>query len=534
MKRFLFPLLLTASLSAQVGSDPQNRDLGAPKPGERPADKPIGTITEMPVNPAAPMIRVPESIIRSDSLVKVNATSQSFSPHIPWQKQQPGARRGLGVVLQGRRILVTGQMVADATYIELELPESGQKLPAKVVAVDYEANVALLVASAIPAKAEEFFSSLKPMAVDTSARIGDALSIWQTGRVGDLIVTPMRISKVMTQPYVVETSTFLVYEATGIIRSEANSFTLPVVKNGKLAGLLLRYDSKNQVATLLPAPIIEHFLKDEADGKYEGFPSLGIEIQQTLDEQFREYLGIKNGTKGAFVSGVSKDASAEKIGVKKGDIILSINGFTVDSRGDYQDPQFGALSISHIVRGRSFVGDNVVVKVLRDGKEESLNGNLLRKQPSDYLVPPYIFDRGPNYVMMGGLLFQELSQPYLNAFGGDRQSGPVLRLSHIAEHPEEYEKEGRKKLVFLSAVLPTPSVQGYERLGGQVVNKVNGQAIKDLSDLAAAFTKPVDGIHTVELRDFPRFLHLDAISVERDNLKLVGGQYRIGSLKRIE
>ena len=164
------------------------------------------------------------------------------------------------------------------------------------------------------------------MSLDTSARIGDALSIWQTGRVGDLIVTPMRISKVMTQPYVVDNASFLVYEATGIVRSEANSFTLPVVKGGKLAGLLLRYDSKNQVATLLPAPIIEHFLKDTADGKYDGFPSLGVELQQTLDEQFREFLGMKNGTKGAFVSGVSKGATADKIGVKEGDIILSING----------------------------------------------------------------------------------------------------------------------------------------------------------------------------------------------------------------
>jgi hypothetical protein len=288
------------------------------------------------------------------------------------------------------------------------------------------------------------------------------------------------------------------------------------------------------VATLLPAPIIAHFLKDVEDGKYEGFPSLGVEIQQTQDEQFREYLGMKNDVKGAFISGVAKDASAEKIGVKEGDIVLSINEFSVDSRGDYQDPQYGALSISHIVRGRSFVGDKVEMKVLRDGKELMLKGELLRKQPDSYLVPPYIFDRGPNYVMMGGLLFQELSQPYLEAFGGDRQSGAVLRLSHIADHPEEYEKQGRKKLVFLSAVLPTPSVQGYERLGGQVVNTVNGQKITDLAALADAFTKPVDGIHTVELKEFPRFLHLDAISVERDNLKLIGGQYRLGSLKRIE
>lgn len=540
MKRVVFPLFL-ALLSATSAVVAQNSASVLEPRGKAERKKPIGTITpppagvlpkrNLPVAPAAPSQR--ETIIRSTSLVKVNATSQGYNPHIPWQKESPGARRGLGVVLAGNRILVTGQMVADATYIELEMPESGQKLPAKVVAVDYEANVALL-ASASPSKEKEFFASLTPMTLDTSARIGDSLSIWQTGRVGDLIVTPMRISKVMTQGYVVENASFLVYEATGIVRSEGNSFTLPVVKGGKLAALLLRYDSKNQVATLLPAPIIEHFLKDTDDGQYDGFPSLGVELQQTLDEQFREYLGMKGGMKGAFISGVSKGASADKIGVKQGDIILSINGFSVDSRGDYQDPQFGALSISHVVRGRAFVGDKIEMKVLRDGKEIELSGKLLRKQPADYLVTPYIFDRGPNYVMMGGLLFQELSKPYLQAFGSDQQSGAILRLSRIAEHPEDYEKEGRRKLVFLSAVLPTPTVQGYERLGGQVVNLVNGIKVNDLNDLAEAFKTPKEGVHIIELADFPKLLHIDAVSAERDNLKLVGGAYRIGTLKRIQ
>ena len=537
MNRIFFSLLTALVVSAATAQDTR-RTLDPDRKVE--PKKPFGAI--VPGDVAVPRTPVPlryaddnkaEAIIRTNALVKVNATSQGYNPHIPWQKESPGARRGLGVVLAGNRILVTGQMVADATYIELELPESGQKLPAKVVAVDYEANVALL-ASAAPAKEQDFFATLKPMQLDTTARIGDSLAIWQTGRVGDLIVTPMRISKVMTQSYVVDNASFLVYEATGIVRSEANSFTLPVVKGGRLAGLLLRYDSKNQVATLLPAPIIEHFLKDTADGKYDGFPSLGVELQQTLDEQFRDYLGMKGGMKGAFVSGVSKGATADNIGVKEGDIILSINGHEVDSRGDYQDSRFGALSISHIVRGRAFVGDKIEMKVLRDGAEVVLSGTLLRKQVSDYLVTPYIFDRGPNYVMMGGLLFQELSKPYLQAFGAEQQNGAILRLSRIAEHPDDYEKAGRKKLVFLSAVLPTPSVQGYERLGGQVVNQVNGKKINDLNDLAEAFKQPKDGIHTIELADFPKILHLDAISAERDNLKLIGGAYRIGSLKRIE
>ncbi|MDP1591251.1 MAG: hypothetical protein Q8M07_26085, partial [Prosthecobacter sp.] len=176
-----------------------------------------------------------QPVVQNSSLVKVNATSQAYNLHLPWQKESPSGRRGLGVVLAGNRVLVTAQMAADATYLELELPESGQKIPAKVVAVDYEANLALLE-SPPSDKQKAFFAGLKPMSIDASARIGDAVSILQTGRVGELIESPLNISKVLSRRYIVEGSGFLVYEATGIIRSEANSFTLPVVKGGKLAG----------------------------------------------------------------------------------------------------------------------------------------------------------------------------------------------------------------------------------------------------------------------------------------------------------
>ncbi|MEN3943508.1 PDZ domain-containing protein [Prosthecobacter sp. SYSU 5D2] len=528
MKPFLFLSALLALTSLQAQQFPPNVP-GSGKPG------PIGTIIPPSERPAAPMARPAtlQPVIQTSSLLKVNVTYQSHNLRIPWQKEGAGGRRGLGVVLEGNRILVTGQMVSDATYIELELPESGQKIPATVVAVDYEANLALL-APAAGDRSAAFFSGLRPMEVDTSARIGDTLVVWQTGRVGELIVTPMRISKVMNQGYVVENASFIVYEAQGIIRSEANSFTLPVAKGGKLAALLLRYDSKNQLATLLPAPIIEHFLKDVADGKYDGFPSLGIEFQITLDEQFRDYLGMQPNQPGVYISSVTKGASADKAGVKKGDIMLSINGASIDSRGDYQDPQYGPLSISHIVRGKAFVGDEVEMKVLRDGKELTLKGKLTRKDPEDYLVLPYQFDKGPKYILNGGLLFQELTRPYLNSFGNEQQGGPILRLARIAGSPEEYEKKGRKKVVFLSAVLPTASTQGYERLSGQIVDEINGTPISQIEDIAEAFKKPKDGIHTVKLDQYPFVIYLDAEKVEKDNLQLMNGMFRIGTLSRLE
>lgn len=521
MKTFLFSigvLVLAVSLRAQ-NPEGLSSDEAVPSPVEA-------------VRGGA-RTAVSEAIIRSNSLLKVNVTYQSFSPHIPWQKESPGARRGLGVVLKGNEILVTAQMVADSTYIELEQPESGQKLTAKVKAVDYEANVAVLVAENAE-RAKAFFAEVKPMELDTGARIGDGLSVWQIGPAGDLIVTPLRVSKVETAEYIVDGSVFLVYEGNGIVRTEGNSFTLPVVKGGKLAGLLLRYDSKNQVTTVLPAPIIDHFLKDTADGQYEGFPNLGVEFQMTLDGQFRDFLKMKEGDTGMYVSEVMKGMTGDKLGLKKGDIITSVNGFGIDSRGNYRDPQYGTLSVSHVVRGRAFVGDALKVKVMREGKEVVLEGKLARKNPAEMIVSPYRFDRGPNYVLAGGLLFQELSKAYLEGFGRERQTGPVLRLARLAKNPEDFEKRGCKKIIFLSAVLPTPSAQGYERMGGQIVEEVNGVVIKDLTTLDEAFKKPVNGMHTIRLGEFPYLIHIDALAMERDNMAIITGGYRVGALKRIE
>ncbi len=465
------------------------------------------------------------------SLLKVNVTMQPWNQRIPWQKTSPSSRRGLGVLLEGNHILVTAQMVADATYIELEKAESGNRLAARVKAVDYDANLALLE----PAQAVDgFFSGLKPMAVETNARIGDALHAWQLDRAGELILTPVTINKILTSRYVLETSFFLVYEAIGIIRSEANSFTLPVIKNGKLAGLLLNYDSKNQSASVLPGPIIAHFLKDMADGNYQGFPSLGVEYQQTLDEQFREYLGMTKGQNGVFISNVAKGGSAENIGVKEGDIILEMNGHPVDARGDYKDTQFGRLNMSHIVRGQAFVGDTVKIKVLREGKEQVLAGKLTRKAAKDFVVPPYLFDKGSNFLVMGGLIFQELSLPFLQSFGAEWESNAPLRLIFIARHTDEYEKQGKKKIVFLAGTLPTRSTQGYERLGGLIVTQVNGKPINDLSDLDNAFKQPQDSLQKIEFEEAPKVIWLDTFMAESDNTKLLGGAYRLGTLKRIE
>ncbi len=464
------------------------------------------------------------------SIIRVNSTLQSYSFLKPWEKAAPSPRRGLGALIAENQVLTTAEMCVNATYIELEHPSSGAKVPAKIVARDYEANLALLE----PANSGSgVFDGVVPMKRTDAVKAGDKVQVWQIEDNGDGVTTEVEVLRVNVGRYFISSSNFLVYQIKGSLQARVNSFTLPVIQDGALAGMLLSYNSKEQTANILPMPIIEAFLADVADGEYIGFPNLGIGFAQTLDDQLREFLGIQDREGGIFVRKLAKDSSADKGGLQIGDVILSIDGKAIDSRGNYVDPKFGKLSFSHLVRGAAKVGDTISVELIRDEQPQTLEIELRRKEPSEYLIDPYMFDRGPKFYILGGLIFQELTRPYLESWGDSWTTRAPFKLVYASSNPEEYEQEGRDKLVFLSNVLKTPSTLGYEGVNSVVVTKVNGKTISNIADLAEVFEEvPENGIHTIELNDFPKVIYVrDDIS--RDiNEKLL--QYGISELERLK
>jgi serine protease Do/serine protease DegQ len=82
---------------------------------------------------------------------------------------------------------------------------------------------------------------------------------------------------------------------------------------------------------------------------------LGVIIYDVTPDVAKEY-GLGEAT-GALVSGVVQGSSAEKAGVKTGDIITAINGATMKSAGELRNA-IGMLR----------VGDKVDIALLRDGK----------------------------------------------------------------------------------------------------------------------------------------------------------------------
>jgi len=179
------------------------------------------------------------------------------------------------------------------------------------------------------------------------------------------------------------------------------------------------------------------------------------------------------------------------------------------------------------------VGDVINLQIIRDGEPLSLDVELIRKEASDYLVDAQMFDRGPKYFIMGGLIFQELTLPYLQSWGDKWRERAPFRLIHAQAHPDQYEEEGRDKLVFLSQTLRTPSTVGYENFSSVILTKVNGQQIKNIQDLAASFETPDEnGLHKIEFTEYPKVIYIDDVTARAVNQQLLG--YGINRMARLD
>ncbi len=481
-------------------------DLSTPPPDGNPADSP-----ESIVPAAAPTTNTD---LQASSFVRVNSTNQRYNFTRPWVKRPAYSRRGIGTVITGGDVLVTAELVNDHTYVELERPSDSAKSTAEVRLVDYDANLALL-RPVDPA----FLSEAIPVDLAPPLAVGDELDIAQLERNGAVAVTSGLLTTITISNYPVDGIYLLSYAASAPLQYRDNSFTVPVFHGDDLAGLLMRYDSRSQTATLLPSPVIRTFLERAAMPPYRSFPRAGVAFTSTRDPQFRRFLGMGDGDAGVYVSDVLHGSAAEKSSLQKGDVVLAVDGHDIDDDGNYEDDSFGRISFGHLVSNAAPKKTSLPLTILRDGKRSQIDLPLEPQDPASVISKPFIAGEQPHYLVLGGVVFQELSRPYLEEWGSDWRSNAPQQLVYLDAFQNELPAD-RGKIVFVSQVLPSDATLGYEDLGSIVVNKVNGQEIKSLADVADAIQKPVDGFQKIEFDSDPGVIYLDAKQVDEQASRL--------------
>ncbi|MCX6123881.1 MAG: hypothetical protein NTV34_03920 [Proteobacteria bacterium] len=210
------------------------------------------------------------------------------------------------------------------------------------------------------------------------------------------------------------------------------------------------------------AATLWHFMQDQLDDKnYRGFPVLGMNY------------------------GVVKSP------LKPDDVLTGIDQHQLDNRGFYRHPVWGAISAKHYISQR-YGSEKVTLRYLRAGKPIQAIRPLRRYNGQDNRLPGLTFEGDIAHLIIGGLVFRELGVDFLSTFGRDWARYAPANLLHLF-HFKNYPMLSRRRYLILSQVLADSFNQGYDKEGGLILEKVNGDFVANLDELRlTALARPVN------------------------------------------
>ncbi|HXI78134.1 MAG TPA: serine protease, partial [Steroidobacteraceae bacterium] len=210
-----------------------------------------------------------------NSVVKVFATLRYPDPFKPWSKQAPSEVTASGVVIEGKRILTNAHVVLYASQVQIQANAAGDKVPATVVAVAPGIDLAILQLDDA-----SFFDTHPPVArASKLPQIKDAVLAYGFPTGGNsLSITKGIVSRIEFVAYNYPVSGLRIQVDAAINPGNSGG---PAIAGDKMIGLAfskLGGDTQN-IGYIIPNEEVDLFLKDVADGSYDGKPAMYDELQ---------------------------------------------------------------------------------------------------------------------------------------------------------------------------------------------------------------------------------------------------------------
>ena len=421
------------------------------------------------------------------SMVRISTTAQQPDYTVPWNPGNVGSGVGAGFVIEGKRIMTNAHVVSNATFITVIKEGDPTPWEARVLHVAHDCDLAIL-----GVYDERFFEGTKPLDFGGIPALESTVSAYGYPIGGDrLSVTTGVVSRIDFQPYShSEVDSHLAIQIDAAI-NPGNSGG-PVMQNGKVVGVAFQGFSgavAQNVGYMIPTPVITRFLDDVKDGSYDRYMDIAATYFPLLNPAQRKALGVKEADAGVLIGSVF-DGGPSQDKLQPGDVVLKVDGLKVYSDGKI-DLEGERTEMAEIFE-RKFKGDTVKLDILRGGEEKQISLELDRPWPFDMQARSY--DKRPRFVLVGGLLFQPLNRDFL-----DSQKDVDTRLRYFFDfYVTDHLYREYPEVIVLSEILKDPVNTYAAPFKGGIVDKINGQRIRSLDDVAAAFEQPGE-FHVIEI-----------------------------------
>ncbi|MGB0915627.1 MAG: Do family serine endopeptidase [Crocinitomicaceae bacterium] len=252
--------------------------------------------------------------------------------------KQYGSGSGSGVIISGDGYIVTNNhVIEDAQEIEVTLNDNS-KYTATIVGTDPSTDIAVL-------KIEEKGLAAISLGNSDNIQVGEwVLAVGNPFNLTSTVTAGIVSAKARNINLLAERSSSNVVPIESFIQTDAavnpgNSGGALVNTNGELVGINTAIASQtgsySGYSFAVPVNLVKKVMTDLIDYGIVQRGYLGVQIAE-ITQEIVEDQNLPN-IKGVYVAGVVEDGSAEKAGLKEGDVILKIGSKVVNSVASLQE-----------------------------------------------------------------------------------------------------------------------------------------------------------------------------------------------------
>lgn len=372
-------------------------------------------------------------------------------------QQREAKAGGSGVIISEDGYIVTNNHVIEgATKLRVTLPD-GRAFDAKTIGTDPATDVALIKIDASGLPTLPFGSSDDLRLGEWVLAIGYPMELQSTITAG-IVSAKARQLGALNNRYGIES-----FIQTDAAVNPGNSGGALVNTRGELVGIntIIKTSTGSYVgySFAVPETIVRKVVVDLKESGVVQRAVLGISFR-AIDQQFIDELGDDSDIKeigGIYVASVAEGGAASEAGLRKGDVILSVDGVAVND---------SATFLEQI--GKRRPGDEITLKLRRGEKEITTKATLQNKAGETSLLSPESVDVE---AVLGGQFetISEKSAKALDIRGGVQvvkiKQGGLLERARIKE--------------------------------GYIITHINDRQIRSIDDLARLTDKirSIDGVY---------------------------------------
>lgn len=327
-----------------------------------------------------------ESAVDAVVFVKVTVKTQTqqyidpffrffFGDQGPQTQEREQKGSGSGVIIRPDGYIVTNNhVVENATKVEITL-NNNQTYEAKVIGTDPATDVALVKIEAEGLPTIEFADSDKLRLGEWVLAIGSPLGEELRSTITAGIVS----AKGRSMPNYDGKFKIESFIQTDAAVNPGNSGGALVNKAGQLVGINTAIVSTTGSYTgysfAVPSNIVRKIVEDLIDFGSVKRVMLGVSIGQVTEEKMKDLK--LSSLKGVYINEVTKGGSADKAGLRKDDVIISLDGQETNSVPALQEKVNGYHP-----------GDVAKARIIRNGEEKTVDITFLGVDEQNGSVAP--------------------------------------------------------------------------------------------------------------------------------------------------